>query len=268
MNDRITPRLALFAFLFACTQASLAGTTEDYHSLRAWCISLKKAQATGKQGNLLPPPRDAEDFRPYCEAYAATNALYTARRKVEIKTALTVAMNATDQVIAKVAADHYLLPEVHALRGKAYFLAKDHENTERALQEALRLDPRHVGAHATLADLYLTSKRTAKAVETVRAGLALDPEQKSLRRIARKLGVTYKPPTAPAKRAPVAERAEEKASVARAATPPQDAAEIDKATPTAIGSAQNPWCRFCTDIAPSYPATSPSTPGVVPTDAR
>ena len=252
--------------------AAQAGTEAEYQALHTYCIGLIKWRLGG--GKVARPYdqglADIEYFLPYCEAMVSTGKLYTARSPTELRVTLAGIQTGLEFLISQLPRDHYLLPEVYAQLGKALYLARKYDVAEANLLEAVGLDPRHAAAYSTLADLYRDSKRRDKAIEAARAGLALDPERSSLRRIARELGIDVnkikKAPLPAAKAAVKDDAAPAKPDAApdpvpdAAATPPWDAAES--------GHPGNPWCRFCPENQAAPAAPSPSTPGVIPKDWR
>jgi tetratricopeptide (TPR) repeat protein len=67
---------------------------------------------------------------------------------------------------------------------RAEFLARDEKHLRDAqedLAQALKLNPKHLGARQALANIYLRNKESDKAVEVLREGLLADPENDQLR---------------------------------------------------------------------------------------
>lgn len=277
MKSRLLPALV---FLTAgLPSVSQAGTAAEYQALNNWCITYSNSLLGRGGGPSFPPPPKPDHYHHYCSALQALGTLYASRIPLERRTAMVEVENGVRYVISHVPADHYLMPEVYALYGKALYLNKSHASAESNLMKALQLDPAHGPVYATLIHLYLDTKRQSQAEKTVRAGLAHVPDSKSLNRLARQLGVSVKPeppakqkeaattpPTRDAavpgpmdtgKKADPGKAGAVRAEVAAAATTPPE-------TPTEIGQPGNPWCRFCADTHPTPPHPSPSMPGVVP----
>lgn len=252
--------------------AALAVGAEDYQALKLWCIEREnKDQHAGVRKPATPSRQDHTHFHHYCYALNALNKAYVARNEMDRRYQLEQVIGETNYVLTNVAAGHPLLPEVHTLRGQAYSLGHKTADAERELLKALQMDPSHLDAHITLARLYSDTKRKDKAIEVVRSGLALAPDNKTLRRIGEKLGVELpSPEEKPAAVAPDAAAAASNEPAPVGAVLPK----VDPAQPESdvslidipIGSPTNPWCRFCPDTPAAPPASSPSTPGVVPKD--
>jgi tetratricopeptide (TPR) repeat protein len=275
------PRFAMM-LLLATAQlplAALAAGTADYQALTLWCIDREdKNRPKGKKLPEPPPGYDYFHFHHFCYGQIALNKSYVAKSKLDKQYQLDRVIGETNYVLSHVAAGHPLLPEVHLLRGQSYFLGNKLPNAENALLKALQLDPGHLEAHLALARLYVETQRKDKAIKTVRAGLALMPSHKALRRMGDKLGIEL--PALEAKPEVMPEAKPGVGPVATPATPPKtepasvepvpaepahtETAASPSATP--IGSPTNPWCRFCPDTSAAPPASSPSMPGVVPKD--
>lgn len=281
MKERIMSalRFALTLLLTAtCLPApALAASQADYQALKLWCIERDKWSAGGRKWDF--PNRDEyTHFHHYCSAVNALNKAIVATSKKDLTFQLGEVMNNTGYVISHVAPDHPLLAEVYALRGKAGIVGHNNVGAEMELLQALRRDPKHVDAIATLAQLYADTGRKDKAVETVRTGLASAPGYRSLRRLGKELGlqlppVEEKPSEAAARppQTPIMKKAEPASPPVHSAgvkqgdpvKPPQPGVDIPAAE-TKVGSPKNPWCRFCPDTPAAPPELSPSTPGVIP----
>jgi len=271
MKSSVQPRIALLLALAGLPILAQAGTQAEYQALNTWCIGQIAGKSSAEKANqttMAAAPRDSAGFAQYCEAYRVVMGMYGMSGAGHKSILLATVQNHLHYLIDSVPVDHYLLPEVYALRGRALYLNNQHAEAETALRKALQLDPRHAPVYATLADVYLDSKRKPMAQEAVRKGLALDPDSKSLKRLARALGI--KVPAKPANAAPNIPEAPAKAPALEAGAD-KPAEKVEKAppattptTPMAIGSTTNPWCRFCTDTPAAPAAPSPSTPGVIP----
>lgn len=263
---RFTMTLLLVAAHFPV--AALAASTEDYQALKLWCIERENQdQQAGIRKPTTPGRYDYFHFHHYCYGVIALNKAYVARSKADKLYQVERVIGETKYVLTHVATGHPLLAEVHALRGQAYLLGAKTADAERELLEALQMDPTHLDAHITLARLYSGTKRTDKAVATVRSGLALAPGNKTLRRIGEKLGVEL--PAPEEKPVPEAPAASNEPAPAGAVLPDARSALTENGISPVeipIGSPTNPWCRFCPDTPSAPPVSSPSMPGVVPRD--
>lgn len=264
-------------FLFLAAQfpsAAQAGTQSEYKALRNYCFAVAGWQSGGNRG--APPSKgdltDIARFTPYCATVLGMSKLYIPRNQAEKQVVLAKIENDMGFLISQLPGDHYLLPEVYAQLGKALYLADDYAAAETNLLKALSLDPGHAPVYVTLAELYRSTKRKDKAVEAVRAGLALSPEITGLRRIARELGISVDetpPPAETEVEATPATPIEANAGRAKteaAPTPAPEAAPSPPAVSVEIGRPGNPWCRFCPSNEAAPAAPSPATPGVIPKD--
>ncbi len=268
-----TLRFAL-TLLLAATHlpvAALADSQTDYQALKLWCIERDKWTQEGRtRAMTMPTPTHYYHFHHYCAAVSALNKSHVVRNEVDRRYQLERVIGESNYVLTHVAANNPLLPEVHALRGQALLVGHKSADAERELLKALELDPKHLDAHITLARLYSDTKRKDKEIETVRSGLALAPGNRTLRRMGEKLGVELpSPEEKPAAAVPDAPAAGNEPAPVGAALPNVEPAQSESGVSPIdipIGSPTNPWCRFCSDTPAAPPASSPSTPGVVPRD--
>jgi tetratricopeptide (TPR) repeat protein len=245
----------------------LAASQSDYQALKIWCI---ERDQWNRGGRVTPFPNVAnyEHYHHYCSAVDAINKEMFAKDKQKQKFHLGEVMNNTDYVISHVAPTHNLLPEVYALRGKALAMAHHNAEAERDLLKALLMDPTHLEALFTLAQLYADTRRQDAATKTVLAGLAIAPDNKRLRRLGKTLGVKLpedKPLSDTTQSSPAKE------SVPVDPPPAQDGvvvvpAETARVAEPAeivdepkIGTPSNPWCRFCPEVAGSSSDHAPSS---------
>lgn len=66
--------------------------------------------------------------------------------------------------------------ETHSVRGRTLADEGDFEGAVAAFEEALRVDPRNVEAHISLATIYMNTEDYDKAIEHAQAGLMYDPK--------------------------------------------------------------------------------------------
>jgi len=271
------PFLTLAFFSALPPTTGLAGTQAEYQALQSWCVGRDKWTAEGRKTD-YPNPAEYFHFHHYCSGMNALNRLYSTvdARKQRYEAQLVV--GETGYVIGHVPEEHFLMPEVYALRGRGLLLAKQYPQAEASLLKALQLDPRHLGAHLSLGTLYLETKRKEKAIESAKAGLAIDPQHKSLRRLANALGIQLEelkpspapqqpatapatPPSAAAPLSPTAAPAPKPTDreADKAQKKPDEAPKTLDAAPANVGSPTNPWCRFCPETPSSdRPASSPA----------
>ena len=238
-------KLAL-AFAVAAAWGSkpvFAGTQAEYRDLQQWCVGRDKWMAEGSKTD-YPNPPEYFHFQHYCSALRAMKSLYSATSQEKMRYASGLVINESDYVISHVPESHTMMPEVYALRGKAMAIVKQNASAETNLAKALQLDPKHVGAYATLANHYLDTKRRAKAEETVKMGLSVDPQHKALRRMAADLGIKVE---APKPEEVVTNSATQPAASVEAPAVQAVPAGAPPPEPPKIGSPTNPWCRFCPD---------------------
>jgi len=253
MMDRLLRTAIVLAGSFGVVAGAAAGTEADYQALRAWCV-----QRTANQDNAAwqaaNNPEKYFHFHHYCFGMQWENKLITAANQKDRVAVANTIINETSYVIRNVPRTHFLIPEVHVLRGRAYSASKRHVEAEVDLLGALQLDPRHARAAVQLATLYRNTDRPAKAVEVVQAALRGSPGDFRLRKLGKELGVALPPvperaqapgrPAAPEQ--PVATSVPEAATDARsaaaaaAATDEGSAAEAAEAVDGATSA-----CRFC-----------------------
>jgi len=258
--------------------AALAASEDDYLALKIWCIERDKLAGEGK-ANQIPSRANYVHFHHYCAAMNAMNKANVTKGKEDRRYQLGLVMSESSYVLSHSAADHPLLPAVYTLRAQSLLSARKPADAERELLKALQMDPTQMEALVTLARLYSDTGRKDNAVKTVRAGLAIAPDNKSLRRLGLKLAMELPPiEGTAAEAAPTPPQPPSDKEAAPAGTPSPDSVvkSSDLATPetgiptveTSIGSPTNPWCRFCPDTPAASPAATPSMPGVIPTAGR
>ncbi len=265
---------------FALTIAALAAATfpavttaanhqADYQTLKIWCIERTKWTQEGRtRAMTMATPDNYFHFHHYCAALNHMNSAYSARGKDARRYELERVIGETGYVLEHVPPDHPLLPPLYTLRGQARTLGNNSAAAEMELIKALTLDPDHLEALSSLAQLYIDTKRQDNAIKLVRHGLEISPGNKAMRRLGTQLKIDLPPEDT--KPAPAAEPpAKPPATNDTAPVPmPSPAADTAPAEPPDIGTPRNPWCRFCPDVPSSPPQATPSMPGVVPKAGR
>jgi tetratricopeptide (TPR) repeat protein len=277
--------LLQYTFMSGLAQASKLA---EYMEMNAYCIDFLKAYRSKQISSLPSRPQYFSGLSHYCNAVEALNKLYSMSNPQQRRYLVQTVVGETGYVIGHNPESHYFMPEAYALRGRAQLLGKQMPQAEASLSKALQLDPQHVGAMHTLASLYVETNRKAKAVETVKAGVAIDPNHKGLRRLARELGIKVEDPKPAEPVQPPMQPAGKTPPVTDPAPPPSDPAKQAPSTPAATsmvsdgkaadakdappsaspptGTPTNPWCRFCPDPqSTDRPAsTPPSVPKAAP----
>jgi tetratricopeptide (TPR) repeat protein len=295
MTRSIPVVLALILVAILRPPSVYAGTQAEYQALQQWCVGRDKWTAEGRKTD-YPNPPEYFHFHHYCAAMNAMNRLYATLDPIKQRYEASLVGGETGYVISHVPENHFLVPELYALRGRAQSLIKQTPQAEASLLKALQLDPRHVIAYLSLGNLYLETNRKAKAVEATKTGLAIDPQNKPLRRLAAKLDIKLveaKPESVQPKSATTsgdqpqqgvgAEPVQGGAKPTASATPstplaPEPVKQIvteasikasektgnaETATPNG-GPSKNPWCRFCPDAPAATAAPAASTPPTTP----
>lgn len=274
---RTTVLAGLLALLNALPAHS--GTQADYDALKAWCIGRNQWHDTGRK-TPYQHPKEYFHYHHYCGAMRFMDKAYAARKQTDRKAAVVDVLNNLDYVISHVPKSHFLMPDVYAFKGRAELVGNKKKDAERDLLRALELDPKHVDAHVLLVDLYLDTNRKDRALEVLRSGLAAAPQNKALVRHAKKLGVDIPaPPPAetPPEPGPSVATAPSNIPSVPQESPRTDTQGTTKDTPNQekdkpvttktseappantsvpgkpVGTAANPWCRFCPEAVPKAP---------------
>lgn len=274
MNRLMPSILALLIVWTLLPDKVYAGTQAQYQAVHEWCAARDKLAAEGRKSE-LPAPKEYFHFHHFCNAIRILNKAYSTINNTALAYEISGVIGETDYVIAHVPADHFLMADVFAVRGQALLLGHKNGEAESALMKALQLDPKHVGALLSLARLYADTNRKDKAIEAIRAGLAIEPENKPLRRQATKFNLELPPLQ---EQAEVAPTTKSDAPASRPNAPQETTRILDgkgkdvpgkdvgdtanlKPARTPIGKPNNPWCRFCPEAAPqpNRPASSPAT---------
>lgn len=159
---------------------AFSGTQDDYRALRAWCVQrdLHRSDAAWQAQN---NPQKYFHYQHYCSAMVAMRRAYGAKTKTDRRYRLQQVGNELQYVIDHASADHFLMPEVYALKGKAEVMLGRGVQAQASLGRALQLDPDHAGAYASIAEFHANNGDLAQALATVREGLSHAPESRALR---------------------------------------------------------------------------------------
>lgn len=193
----------------------------------------------------------------YCAGINFINRYYGARTQMDKRGTLHEAETNLQYMVTHAEPTYSLMPDVYLNLGVVYSLSGQPARAITHFNKAIELNPRLPRAYTGLADYYLKSKQSAKALEIVTEGLRHNPETRSLQRRYKELGgkLPYPEPVSVAEKVePVAEpaAATDKAAPASdsalAASPSEAAPAAAPAIVTPkIGSPTNPYCRFCPD---------------------
>lgn len=189
----------------------------------------------------------------YCAGVNFVNRYYRSRSTRDKGFNLKNAQDNLQYLVDHAVPTYSLMPDVYLNLGVVYSLSNQSAQAIGHFRKAIELNPRQPRAYNAMADYYAKIKQPAKALESVSEGLRHNPDTRSLQRRYTELGgkLPYPAPIEPQVVADPARQPKENAAVPaeqapaeQAATPP--APEL-VASPPAIGTPKNPYCRFCPD---------------------
>lgn len=204
------------------------------------------------------------DTHHFCAGLNFLNRYYVARSKAD-KSGMLVAAKRNFEYMERAARpDFPLRADIYLHRGRTFKLMGQQGSAVSDFKQALTIDPKLTKAYLELMNIYANSKQKQKALETSVAGLKQIPDAKSLQRRYLELGGKLPFPQ-PDPMPPVAEIP--KTDTAPESTPTSPEVKTDPATPgapdpaalanppteqkpdepakPALGSPNNPYCRFC-----------------------
>jgi tetratricopeptide (TPR) repeat protein len=190
------------------------------------------------------------DLHHYCAGLNYMNRYWGARSAPDRSFYLQRALTNFDYMVKAEKPDFALRVELYSQRGEVNKLLRKPGEAIKDFNTARSIDPRAVKPYLQLADLYVATKASARALETVTEGLRHVPDSTALQRRYLELGgkkpfpdpvvaKAAEPQPAPAEPAPPP-AAEPATAVEPAPEPP-----APTAAPAAIGTPKNPYCRFC-----------------------
>ncbi len=205
----------------------------------------------------------------FCYAIGFINRHYGARTKRAKASTLQDAMGNLNYMISHASPTYSLMPEVYLHRGLVYSLMKKDAEAISDILKAVEMDPRLARGYAMAAEHYTKLKLNDKALAIVTEGLRQVPDNPGLQRLYGKLGGQLPYPEPAARKADTAAPTPSAASpteatpgagqdtavpqettpVAKAEAPEKAEAAISSPTSPEIGTAKNPWCRFCPEPA-------------------
>jgi len=220
-----------------------------------------------------------------CDCIRFLNRAYAARDKTTRNFILGEAIGGCQYHLTHSPGDAWN-PIAHLQIGLSQQLQEKPIDAIASFHKALQLNPRLERAHSEMANIYLKLNNKKQALDVVTEGLRWLPDSRALQRSYQRLGGVLPYPAAHNKEAAPTDTAPEHATGktdgtgtgGQPATVPLPKSVPDPTQPTPgsdsgaaptsdpIGSPTNPWCRFCPDTPAAPPASSPSTPGVVPKD--
>ena len=213
------------------------------------------------QGTLGP---DFLHTHHYCAGINYISRYHRARSRQDKQYNLNNALTNLEYMARHAAPTYSLMPDVYLNLGVVNSLLNKTGVAITHFNKAIELNPRQPRAYNALADYYLKTKQSAKAMDIIVQGLRYNPDTRSLQRRYTDMGgkKPYPAPivdtpeqvAAPAATAPAAgaeaaattPASSGPADAGVASTPPAAAAPETFPTPK-IGSPTNPYCRFCPD---------------------
>jgi len=195
------------------------------------------------------------DLHHYCAGLNYVNRYWGARKTQDRGFYLQRAMANFDYMVKAEKPDFTLRAELYSNRGEVFKLMRKPGEAVKDFNKALSINPGIVKPYLQLADLYVSSNASARALETVTEGLRHLPDSSALQRRYLELGgkqpfpepivtmVAEPVPSQPAELAPELETIIEPnpAPAVSAGSEPV----TTNASPAPIGTPQNPHCRFC-----------------------
>lgn len=191
------------------------------------------------------------DLHHYCAGLNFMNRYWSARSARDRSFYLERALGNFDYMVKAEKPDFALRVELYSQRGAVNKLLRKPGEAIKDFNTARSIDPRAVKPYLQLADLYVTTKAPARALETLTEGLRHVPDSKALQRRYLELGGKrpFPDPIVAKAAEPRPEQAESAGPAAEPATAveagPVPAPAGSTAAPAAIGTPKNPYCRFC-----------------------
>lgn len=240
-------------------------TASEMASLPAFC---KARMVSGEgsadynlwQGTLGP---DFLHTHHYCAGVNYISRYYRARSRQDKQYNLNNALTNLEYMARHASPTYSLMPDVYLNLGVVNSLMKKTGAAITHFNKAIELNPRQPRAYNALADYYLKTKQSAKAMDIIVQGLRYNPDTRSLQRRYTEMGgkKPYPEPivetpeqvaapveTAPAAGAETATTGAPSSQTDAGVTSAQPAEAAPEPFPTPkIGSPTNPYCRFCPD---------------------
>ena len=215
------------------------------------CVARYKAGRSSPEWNTYRDQigSNFNDFHHYCNALNWVNRYWGARSAKDRGYALQRAMDNFNYMVNTEKPDFALRAELYSNRGEVFKLMGKPGEAAKDFSHALSINPRLLKPYLQIADMHVAGKSTTRALETVTEGLRHLPDSKALQRRYRELGgkkpfpqpiVTQAPETVTPEAAAVTQ-VPETAVATPSAPEPMKAAEPQPA----IGTPNNPYCRFC-----------------------
>lgn len=204
------------------------------------------------------------DMHHYCAGLNFLNRYYVAQSKADKSGMLVAAKRNFDYMMRAAKPDFSLRADIYLHRGRTLKLMGQQGTAISDFQQALTINPKLTKAYLELMSSYVANNQKQKALETAIAGLKQLPNTTSLQRRYRELGGKLPYPQ-PDPVVPTNETAKPDPAVGLSPTTPDagsDPAQANipqptettgsetgpkpaEATPPALGSPTNPYCRFC-----------------------
>lgn len=195
------------------------------------------------------------DLHHYCAGLNFVNRYWGSRNAQDRGFYLQSAMNNFNYMVKAEKPDFALRAELYSNRGEVFRLMGRPGEAVKDFNHVLSINPKAVKPYLQLADLHVASKAPARALEAVTEGLRHVPDSTALQRRYLELGgkKPFPDPVVAKAAGPVPAQPNAPASKPQAAAEPVEAASVEsKPQPAAqtgaspaIGTPQNPYCRFC-----------------------
>jgi tetratricopeptide (TPR) repeat protein len=185
------------------------------------------------------------DLHHYCAGLNFANRYWSATNSKDRGFYLQNAMNNFNYMVRAAKPDFVLGAQLYSDRGEVFKLMGKRGEAAKDFDQAISINPRIVKPYLQLADLYVADKSAKRALETVTEGLRHIPDSTALQRRYLELGGRKPFPD------PIVAKVGEAQPEAPASNPQAAAGESKQepvaqtASPPAIGTTSNPYCRFC-----------------------
>lgn len=194
------------------------------------------------------------DLHHYCAGLNYMNRYWGARSAPDRSFYLQRALTNFDYMVKAEKPDFALRVELYSQRGEVNKLLRKPGEAIKDFNKARSIDPKAVKPYLQLADLYVATKASARALETVTEGLRQVPDSTALQRRYLELGGKKPFPDPLVAKAAEPAQPEPEPQPAAPPTAAEPGASVvesgpEPAAPTtaspAIGTPKNPYCRFC-----------------------
>jgi hypothetical protein len=268
MHKSLTRRLlelnALITILVISSPADARGwefTAKEIAMLPAYCAAkLNRGDASANNEAWINEfGRESwGHMHHYCHGLIELNRSLLASG-TEKKGALGASISEFDYMLRNTPNNLTIRPDIHHSKGQALKLSGNDVAAIKEFLAALENKPDHVSAALATVSIYIKLGKTANAKEILYAALLKSPNTRILRKRFEEIGGDL---SAIDK---ISSDKKEKNSTPNITTPDKQITTEHKQTPTTeiinpseastntLGTKNNPWCRFCTDINTTKP---------------